>query len=105
MHACMHRFFSSNSKSDELKISLLRTLNGVGASVASTILTLYDPKNYGVFDKHVWRELFGKEPENLYTTANCLKVLAKLREIAKEYDLDVRTVEKAYFKRNLERES
>jgi hypothetical protein len=67
------------------------------------VLTFYDPKNYGVFDIHVWREFFGKEPKGLFSTSNYyIKLLAELRTIAKKYDLNARTVEKAYFTKNYE---
>ena len=74
---------------------------GVGAATISALLTFYNPKEYGVFDRHMWRELFGREPkgEYLWTTENYLKVLAELRKIANQYSLDVRTVEKAVFKK------
>lgn len=99
--------FSSSSMDDSCKINSLRRLHGVGLhgvgpAMASTILTFYNPKQYGVFDKHVWRELFGREPKYLYTTENVLKVLSELRRIADKYNLDVRTVEKAFFKKNFD---
>jgi len=93
--------FSSSSEVSQ-KMDSLQNLNGVGGAVASTVLTFYNPKDYGVFDIHVWRELFGKERRNeyLWTTENYLKVLEKLERMAKKHNLDVRTVEKAYFKKN-----
>mgnify|MGYP000315347953 CR=1 FL=1 len=91
------------AQSDYERIHLLRTIHGVGLALASVILTFYDPKNYGVFDTHVWRELFGKEPKGLFNNpAYLFRVLLELRRIAKNVGLDVRTVEKALFKRNLE---
>lgn len=84
------------------KIDMLCTLSGVGPALASTILTFYDPKNYGVFDIHVWREMFGEEPKNLFTPKNYLKLLFKLRKIAELHGLNVRTVEKAFFKKNID---
>jgi len=92
--------FNIPSEYDKIKIKLLRVFEGIGPSMASVILTFYDPLNYGVFDIHVWRELFGKEDTNLFTTDNYLRLLSKLREISKKYELDVRTVEKALFSMN-----
>lgn len=89
---------------DSYKIDSLQMLHGVGPAIASTILTFYNPKEYGVFDIHVWRELFGKEPENLFTTENYMKLLKELRRVANLYSLDVRIVEKAYFKKNIDKE-
>jgi hypothetical protein len=81
-------------------IELLR-LPGIGPAMASVILTFYDPKEYAVLDIHVWRELFGKEPQNLFQGPKCLlKFLQKVRVIAEMHGLDARTVEKALFQRN-----
>lgn len=96
--------FSLDLSFDAQKVDLLQTLQGVGVSIASTILTFYNPNEYCVFDIHVWRELFGIEPKSLYTTENYLKLLFKLREEAKKHNLSVRTVEKAYFKKNIDEE-
>lgn len=90
-------------KYDTHKIKSLTHIYGVGPAIASTILTFYDPKNYGVFDTHIWREIFGKESRPTFTTRNYLILLSKLRELAKKHSLDVRVVEKALFKRNLTR--
>jgi len=92
--------FGLSSKDDSYKVNSLCILHGVGPAVASTILTFYNPKEYGVFDIHIWRELFGGEPE--FTTENYLKLLSKLRSIANKHSLDVRTVEKAFFKKNID---
>jgi endonuclease III len=86
---------------DEYKIDSLQNLRGVGPAVASVILTFYNPKDYGVFDIHVWREVFGKEPKGYqFTTKDYLKVLGELRKKATQLSLNVRTVEKALFKKN-----
>ena len=94
--------FRFDSKIDSYNLNSLCVLSGVGPAVASTILTFYNPKDYGVFDIHIWRELFGEEPRNLFKTGNYLRLLTKLRQIACKYDLAVRTVEKALFKKNLD---
>ena len=91
---------SLSSKYDYEKIERLCLIKGVGAATASVILTFYDPKNYGVFDKHVWRELFGEDSRPVYNPRDCLILLLKLRKIAKKHGLDVRVVEKALFKKN-----
>jgi thermostable 8-oxoguanine DNA glycosylase len=95
-----NQFFRITSNDDSYKVHTLNMVHGVGPALASTILTFVNPKDYGIFDIHVWRELFGKEPKGLFRTANYLKVLAELRKIAKEHQLDVRVVEKALFKKN-----
>jgi len=97
--------FSATLKDDSNRIDSLQMLDGVGPALASTILTFYDPKKYAVFDIHVWREMYGKEPKNLFTTENYLKLLVDLRGIANKYNLEVRTVEKALFKKNIDEAS
>ena len=97
--------FDTTLKDDSYRIDSLQMFDGVGPALASTILTFYDPKKYAVFDIHVWREMYGKEPKNLFTTENYLKLLSDLRRIANKYNLDVRTVEKALFKKNIDEAS
>jgi hypothetical protein len=98
--------FRTTLEDDSYRIKSLDALHGVGPALASTILTFYDPKNYGVHDIHVWREFFGDEPSTIFTGSACyLKLLAELRKIANRYDLDARTVEKAYFKKNLDEQT
>jgi len=92
-----------SSKYDYEKIERLCRIKGVGSSTASVIFTFHDPKNYGIFDVHVWRELFGKDSRPVYTTKACLIFLSELRELANKHDLGVRVVEKALFKKNLAR--
>ena len=71
-------------------------------ALSSVILTFYDPKRYGIIDIHDWRELFGKEPADLFTDyKHTLKFFTKLREIAEETGLTCRVVEKALFMKNL----
>jgi len=90
-----------DSDTDLFKTETLCRLQGVGPALASTILTFYNPVDYGIFDIHVCREFFGKEHVPT-TTATYMVVLEKLRRIAKQLGLEVRTVEKALFKKNLD---
>jgi len=91
------------AKDDNKRVQLLCTIDGVGTAVASTILAFYNPENYGVFDIHVWRELFGKEPNSLFTdTKNVFRFFERLREIALKTELTCRDIEKALFKKNLD---
>ena len=89
---------------DELKkIELLLRFKGIGISLASVILTFYNPKDYCIFDIHIWRELFGKEPKNFYTIENYLRLLKELRKMSSSCVLNVRDIEKALFQKNLEK--
>lgn len=91
------------AKDDKKRVKLFCTIDGVGTAVASTILAFYDPEKYGVFDIHVWRELFGEEPKSLFTDMkNIFRFFERLREIALKTKLPCRDVEKALFKKNLD---
>lgn len=91
------------AKDDKKRVKLFCTIDGVGTAVASTILAFYDPEKYGVFDIHVWRELFGEEPKSLFTDMkNIFRFFERLREIALKTKLPCRDVEKALFKKNFD---
>jgi hypothetical protein len=92
--------FEFDTKYDEYKLDLLCAFRGVKVAVASAILTFYDPQNYGVFDTHVWRELFGSSPT--FTKQDCLKLFKKLRILSEEHAIPPRTIEKALFQKNKE---
>ena len=87
---------------DDKRIKTFRRLNGIGIALASTILTFYDPQNYGVYDIHVYREMYGPEPSTIFTSnIHYIQMLQDLRRLAKKFDLPVRTIEKALFKKNI----
>ena len=46
-------------------------------------------------------KIWKKEPSYLFTIENYLKLLDRLRELSTKYDLPVRIIEKALFKKNL----
>jgi hypothetical protein len=93
--------FNRIGEEDAYRINSLITFNGVSPVLASVILTFFDPKRYGIFDAHVWKALLGNAPPNLFTAQNYLRLLAALRKTAGKHNLDARTVEKALFKRGL----
>ena len=89
------------TEDDETRIRLFCTIKGIGPAITSVILAFYDPDNYGVFDIHAWRELFGEEPKGLFSNINHLiHFFEKLREISRKVNLPCRDVEKALFKKN-----
>ena len=91
------------ARDDKQRVKLLCIIDGVGTAVASTILAFYDPEKYGIFDIHVWRELFGEEPKSLFTDMkNVFRFFERLREIASKTKFPCRDVEKALFKKNLD---
>lgn len=91
-----------SQKYDFDKITKLCRIKGVGAAMASVILTFYDPQNYGVFDMHVWKELYGDDSMPLYNARDCLLCLSEMRKLAEKDSLDVRVIEKALFNKNLD---
>lgn len=99
-----------DSKTDRERIEGLY-MNGVKNGLASAILTFYNPNEYCVFDRLVCEELFGESPKDwspkdwyeFYTNPEYyMKLLTRLRDEAKKYSLDVRTLEKAFFKKRLD---
>ena len=88
---------------DLMKLKLFCSIKGVGPALSSVILTFFDPNKYGVFDIHVWRELYGKEPTDIFSNHNnVLKFFTEIREMSTKIGLTSRQIEKALFKKNLE---
>jgi thermostable 8-oxoguanine DNA glycosylase len=90
-------------RSDARRLEALRQLEGVSVPTASAILTLLDPRRYGVIDIRVWRLLHdrGEVAENPNGTnlrpAHWLQFLSILRPIASRLGVTVREVELALF--------
>lgn len=85
---------------DKTRIKALRQIKGVGVALASTILTFYRPQDYCVYDIHVMNGFYGEKPNNMFATdKHYLKLLEDMRMISTRENLPVRTIEKAYFKR------
>jgi len=94
--------FNITATEDAYRMNSLTMLNGISPVLASIILSFFDPKQYGVFDIHVWRALLGNEPPNLFTVQNYLKLLTAIRKTAGKNNLEVRTLEKAFYKKHLD---
>lgn len=98
--------FSTNN--DKYRLEKLITLKGIGIALASVILAFYDPKKYYVYDIHVYDEIFNTDaktrPNNMFSdTKYFFNILEKIRKMSEEYDLPARIIEKALFKKNLEK--
>ena len=87
---------------DAYRMSCLTLLEGISPVLASVILAFFDPKQYGVLDTAVWKALLGNPPPNLLTTQNYQKLLAAIRKTAAKQNLDVRTIDKALYKKSLD---
>jgi len=94
-----NRFFETEDTSS--KINTLK-MDGIGVSVASTVLTFLDPSKYCIHDTHVWRRVYGGDAKGIHTLNHYLKLLSDLRDVSVRVSLPVRTVEKALFKEDFD---
>ena len=67
----------------ELRVGLLCTLRGVGVPIASAILALIYPEEYGVIDFRVWRQVFGEE-KSMFSVSDYGRYLYEIHKLAKE---------------------
>jgi len=87
------------SRSERIRFDSLTALNGVGAPMASAILTLTNPRRYGVLDIRVWQLLYElgsvtTKPGGVgFHFDNWHHYLMTLRYHAKALGVFVRTVE------------
>jgi len=79
------------TRSERLRLEELRALHGVSVPMASAILTLVDPKRYGVIDIRVWQLLhaMGAVTKNQagsgFTFKNWYQFLMIVRHLAKRF--------------------
>jgi hypothetical protein len=91
------------TRSEQARIAYLTGLRGVGLPMASAILTLVDPKRYGVIDIRVWQLLFSlksvrSNPDGIgFNFQNWYHYLCILRHHAKRLGVKVRQVERTIF--------
>lgn len=91
------------SKNEDEKIKFLTVLTGVKIPMASAILTLLNPKKYGVLDIRVWQLLYHCKEVNTnikgtnFTIDNWIEYLSIVRRYAKEYSTTARLIEKTLF--------
>jgi len=94
------------TRSEERRMELLTALAGVSVPVASAILTLIDPRRYGVLDIRVWQLLWAlgavdRRPSGRgFTVADWLQYLETLRGHARRLGVSVRAVELTLFERH-----
>jgi len=91
------------TRDERKRIELLTGLRGVSVPIASSILTLIDPKRYGVLDIRVWQLLFAldvvtsKPKGRGFSVDDWEQYLTVLRRHAQELGAPVRTVEYTLF--------
>ena len=85
------------------RLELLVGLSGVSVPTASAILTLVDPRRYGVLDIRVWQLLYvmravDRRPHGVgFTAADWITYLTTLRRAASALHATVRQVEYSLF--------
>ena len=91
------------TRSERLRLELLTGLKGVSVPTASAILTLIDPRRYGVIDIRAWQLLFRigsvrRRPGGIgFRFADWDQYLSILRDQARALRVDVRRVELTLF--------
>ncbi|MDX2077162.1 MAG: hypothetical protein SFZ02_12075 [bacterium] len=93
-----------STQDEARRILTLCRLKGVGVPVASAILTLTNPTNYGVIDIRVWQVLYtynevdyDKDGENI-KALHWLDYLEKIRDWANQFNTSARLIEQTLFK-------
>ena len=98
-----HSAMALASRSELARFEALTALDGVGAPMASAILTLTNPRRYGVIDIRVWQLLFElgtvrTKPGGVgFTFSDWHHYLVELRYHAKQLGVSVRAVEYSLF--------
>jgi hypothetical protein len=91
------------TRDERVRMELLTSLTGVGVPMGSAILTLIDPRRYGVLDIRAWQLLFAIRSVQSnrrgqgFTIAQWLDYLAALRSHARRLGVSARTVEYTLF--------
>jgi thermostable 8-oxoguanine DNA glycosylase len=88
----------------ELRIKILLSLWGVGVPVASAILALIYPNQYGIIDFRIWRQCFdGSGKQQSFTISQYKMYIDKITNWANELKVPVQAIDLAiweYDKRN-----
>ena len=87
---------------DSYRMNCLTMLEGISPVLASIILTFYDPKQYCILDAYTWKALLGNAPPNMQSAQNYLVLISAIRKTAAKQNLDVRVIDKAFYKRGID---
>jgi len=91
------------TRSERQKLELLRTLQGVSVPMASAILTLLNPRRYGVIDIRVWQLLYklgvvAQKPSGTgFNFNNWYRFLMIVRYFARKLEVNARDIERTLF--------
>jgi hypothetical protein len=84
-------------------LEALMSLDGVSLPMASAVLTLLNPRRYGVIDIRVWQLLYGigavtKNPSGVgFTFSHWHQFLMIVRQFAEEFHVSARDIERSLF--------
>jgi len=91
------------ARSERRRLEALTTLDGVSVAMASAILTLLNPRRYGVIDIRVWQLLYAfgevtKKSSGVgFNFNNWYQFLMKMRYFAKQLGVGARDIERSLF--------
>ena len=91
------------TRSERRRLEILIELNGVSVPMASAILTLLNPKRYGVIDIRVWQLLHAvgtvtKNPSGVrFSFKHWYQFLMIIRYFAKRFGVNARDIERTLF--------
>lgn len=91
------------TRNEVARMEALTELRGIGIPMASAILTLTEPRRYGVIDIRAWQLLYrrGLVAENprgtKFTVGQWCTFLALIRRVARELRVSARTVERTLY--------
>ena len=86
------------TKNEELRIKVLKILNGCNYPLASTILHFKFPNRYTIIDYRVLWSLQGIKRPIKYSYELWNNYVKEIRSLAKQYKVSIRTLDKALWK-------
>jgi hypothetical protein len=98
------------TRSERRRMELLTSLRGVGIPIASAILTLLDPRRYGVLDIRAWQLLFAVRSVDAnrrgqgFTIAQWEAYMSALRHHARRLGVSARAIEYTLFEAHRRRQ-
>ena len=91
------------TQSERRRLEALMSLDGVSVAMASAILTLLDPRRYGVIDIRVWQLLCAiravtRNPSGIgFTFTHWQQFLMIIRQFAADFHVRARDIERSLF--------